>query len=723
MPNEKESRPSARKAASKTSLQLEYTSLQAESQLTRVLSHFRGVKKTGPNRWQALCPAHNDKKASLSVAVDSQRILLHCHAGCSTEDVIRAAGLQMSDLFFDHNESHPHIAATYDYTDENGALLFQVVRYSPKGFRQRRPDGHGGWIWNLSGVKRVLYRLPELVSAGQDDNIFIVEGEKDVDRLRGLGLTATTNAGGAGKWKSSYNHYFRDRDVILLPDNDEPGRKHADEVKEALTGIARSVTVVELPGLPAKGDVSDWLTAGHSKDELRSLVEHARMLPVEKSDEEENSWDRVRELLSDKKRETRRAQYEAAQILMRKYHFANFDDRNPLLVYKGGYYQKEGEKVVRSECEKELNNLVNTRNIDEVIGHVRRSTYVKRESFEVEPRYICLQNGIYDLETRKLLPHSPDFHFLNQIPTAYDPNAHYDRLEQFLHEVLPDEDIPLLDEIMGYCLYRGYPIQKAVMLIGEGGNGKSTTLTILRQMLGSQNVSSGTLQQLGMNRFAAADLFGKLANIAPDLPANAVTRTGIFKALTGHLDQVRAEFKFGKPFDFTNYAKLLFSANQVPRATDDTRAFYRRWILLNFPNKFEGDKDDPDLPNKLASPVARSALLNHALKGLHRLLEQKHFSYTATTEEIMDQYQRLADSVNAFRNDCLDKNPEGWEYKDTVYNAFTAYCRENKLPTVAKNVFSTRLQEYIKYIDFRPRIDGERKGRAYKGFRLICPPF
>src|SRR5439155_25244135 len=147
------------------------------------------------------------------------------------------------------------IVATYDYTDENGKLLFQVVRYEPKGFSQRCPDGNGGWSWKLASVRRVLYRLPGLLAADRAAPIYVVEGEKDVEALVALGLVATTNAGGAEKWRPEYNEHLRDRDVLLLPDHDVAGRAHAEMVARNLAGVARTVRIVELPGLPDKGDV------------------------------------------------------------------------------------------------------------------------------------------------------------------------------------------------------------------------------------------------------------------------------------------------------------------------------------------------------------------------------------------------------------------------------------------------------------------------------------
>src|SRR5262245_4951750 len=167
------------------------------------------------------------------------------------------------------------IVATYDYEDETGVLRSQTVRYDPKDFKQRRPDRRGGWIWDLKGVPRLLYRLPELVKADPSQIVFLPEGEKDVDNLRRLGLTATTNPMGAEKWRREFNEALRGRRVVILPDNDEPGAAHARDVARNLAAVAAEVKILELPGLPPGGDVSDWLAAGGTVEELHRLAAKA----------------------------------------------------------------------------------------------------------------------------------------------------------------------------------------------------------------------------------------------------------------------------------------------------------------------------------------------------------------------------------------------------------------------------------------------------------------
>jgi len=169
------------------------------------------------------------------------------------------------------------IVAKYDYRDETGQLLYQVVRYKPKDFRQRRLDEQGNWIWNLDGARRVLYRLPELLCSNKCEWVFIVEGEKDVDRLYKEGLTATTCPMGAVKWEDNYSEFLNDRPkVAIIPDNDDSGRKHAKQIAQSLISVGVKPKIVELPELPEKGDVTDWLNNGGTKEKLLELAEKVK---------------------------------------------------------------------------------------------------------------------------------------------------------------------------------------------------------------------------------------------------------------------------------------------------------------------------------------------------------------------------------------------------------------------------------------------------------------
>lgn len=198
------------------------------------------------------------------------------HKGGGWSDLYRLAGVKANG-----HDPDDGVVVTYDYRDEGGRVLFQVVRKPGHRFLQRRRDGANGlWIWNLDGVRRVIYRLPEvLLLDAATETVFVTEGEKDADNLARLGFVTTTNPGGAGKWREEYSEFLAARNVIILPDNDGPGRTHAAQVKAALDGVANSVRVLELPGLGEKGDVSDWIAKGGTRDALLELIVNLKTPP------------------------------------------------------------------------------------------------------------------------------------------------------------------------------------------------------------------------------------------------------------------------------------------------------------------------------------------------------------------------------------------------------------------------------------------------------------
>jgi hypothetical protein len=244
-----------------------------------VLPRLEAVRPSG-GAFMARCPAHDDGKASLSVATGrDQPVVFHCHAGCDPEDIIAKLGLTWEDLSaprperWEAAEWTPAGPATavYDYRDERGTLLFQVLRTATKDFRQRVPDptAKSGWTWKLGDTRRVLYRLERVidaVAAGRE--VWITEGEKDAHTLEALGIVATCNPGGAGKWRPEYSEFLREAVVTIAADRDEPGHAHARMVRDALAGTAEYVRIVE--GTSGK-DITDHVHAGHGLHEVTEI--------------------------------------------------------------------------------------------------------------------------------------------------------------------------------------------------------------------------------------------------------------------------------------------------------------------------------------------------------------------------------------------------------------------------------------------------------------------
>lgn len=271
----------------------------------QLISKLQGVRQERDGEWWAFCPiheadgGHHDPSLHITESSDGKLLMFCqvCKEDATAPKIVHALGMTMSELYPDHGTKsgrrekrrpRGRKTAEYEYRDEDGAMLFVVRRYEKDGkkdFFQCRPNGRGGWILNIRNVRRVIYRLPELIA--NTGTVFVVEGEKKVEALREWGLIATCNMGGAGKWLKEYNKFFAGREVVILPDNDAidpvtgkcPGRDHARKVLENLQGVAKSVHVLELPGLPVKGDVVDWIAAGHGLAELLELVRKVQSEP------------------------------------------------------------------------------------------------------------------------------------------------------------------------------------------------------------------------------------------------------------------------------------------------------------------------------------------------------------------------------------------------------------------------------------------------------------
>lgn len=258
----------------------------------KVLDTLNVERRNGSSA-EAHCPAHDDNQASLSVSEGREgKVLLKCHAGCSTEEVIAAAGLEWSDLFPQKKRSNGQakkrkIVARYPYTDADGETLFEVIRFEPKAFSQFTPGK--GWGRKKHGVDTTLYRLPSVLEAAENGRtVFIVEGEKDVHTLEDMGFVATTCPQGTHEWEDRFSDHLSGAHVVLLPDNDDEGVKHAGEVARSVWEPAEDVRIVELDDVPPKGDITDWHERGHTADELKQLVQATNPLDAPPADPDDS---------------------------------------------------------------------------------------------------------------------------------------------------------------------------------------------------------------------------------------------------------------------------------------------------------------------------------------------------------------------------------------------------------------------------------------------------
>ncbi len=375
---------------------------------------------------------------------------------------------------------------------------------------------------------------------------------------------------------------------------------------------------------------------------------------------------------------------EVANLITREAKFAVPRDTEEVLIYKDGLFLPGGEVFIKEAAKRLTGGKNNVRLIADVIYHISAYNYCDRTDFNEGKGKIFLRNGIYSTETKTLEPNNSENRLTSRINVDFVSGADCPKFKKFIGEVVDPSDIPVIQEVFGYCLLRDYPIQKAVMLVGEGSNGKSVLISTLADFLGKENTCSIPLQELEQGRFSKAGLYEKYANLCADLSDVALVDTGTFKAITGG-DQITAERKFGHPFQFVNFSKQIFSANKVPESKDQSDAYFRRWTIITFPFRFSENGDEgtrkanPHVIKEFTTPEEKSGMFNWALEGLERLLKEGKFSNSKTTEELREHYTRLSDSLGGFVMDCIVVDSSSHISKDAFMSAYCEYCKEKKI--------------------------------------------
>ena len=359
--------------------------------------------------------------------------------------------------------------------------------------------------------------------------------------------------------------------------------------------------------------------------------------------------------------------------------------------YEGGVYREmtemQAQKITRDMMiprETKMNQIIDAEmqwrlNIQRGIHELNANPYI-----------INLKNGLYNVLEDTLLPHTPDYCSTVQLGVSYRPEAKCPRFRQYLEEVIDRDQIPLIQEMMGYFLVPVTRAQKCFVIVGEGGAGKSQLLLVLNDiLLGRENVSNVSWQALN-ERFKTAELFGKLANIFADLPTKNIDDNGIFKALVGE-DYLTVEKKNKNPFSFQSTARLLFSCNNIPKNYGDrSEGFYRRLIIIRFDHAVPEDRKDPELLDKLRKEA--DGIFLFALDGLKRLMRNRYrFSETQANRAELQQYREDSDSVLSFLKECCIRE-EGAEVGATeLFNAYKGYCEESGMKPYAQNKFTQQI--------------------------------
>jgi len=417
----------------------------------------------------------------------------------------------------------------------------------------------------------------------------------------------------------------------------------------------------------------------------------------------------------------------AEQLLTtQRFYSPSASKRQSLWVYgqATGIWTPKGEDLIRVQVREALSTCYNTHIVNEIVAYIKAAAYKPDiELGGTESKIVC-ENGTLDMTTGEFEEKFyPDEYHIARIPVTYDPKAKCPQFLKFLDNVTSSsDDREAIIEFIGYCLYKIYVYEIIILLVGEGANGKSILLSVIKSFLDSKNVTSVSPQQLERSRFASAQLHGKLACISGDIPSQPLQYTGHIKTITGG-DLISAEHKNQAPFDFVNHAKLIFSANQVPESWDSSKAFFRRFRIIDFPNQFS-PADENFIPRdlllqQLLSETEKSGILNLALEGLKRLRTQGHLTGEKSIDEKRNDYIRRSDPAQYFFERFLIHDPQAEPIKKSIlYDIYVKYCHHLGTIPIADSTFGKKIKRLVPYAgESKPR-EGDQRITVWTGIGI-----
>jgi len=413
--------------------------------------------------------------------------------------------------------------------------------------------------------------------------------------------------------------------------------------------------------------------------------------------------------------------YSLAKYLMKKYRIVTVGEKErEMYVYRDGIYFQAENEVIYPEIQRILEDQVTMNAKSETFHKIADATSKNRSVFTSAPTYLIpLKNGVYDMNSKKLLPHSHQYLFKYQFPITYNPQATCPKTEDFLDTILTSTQRLAIEEWIGYYFYRLYMFKKAIIFVGQGDTGKTTLLEVIGHLLGTDNISSISLQKMTSDKFSAAHLYEKHGNLVDELSAKDISDTGNFKIATGG-GSITGEYKFGNQFTFKNFSKFTFACNKIPDVADfDDEAYFNRWLVIRFEGVIE--KKIPNFIATLTTEEERSGLFNLAMRGLDRLLVNKVFSHSKTAMDTKREMMRSGSSIAQFTAKGIEQTTDNEVTKEDMYEAYTRFCGNEGMATETKDMFGKKFLFYVGYAADGLIYDPESgNGKRVRGWRNVA---
>ena len=725
--------------------------------------------KGNNGQYTALCPAHDDNNNSLSVKITNNRVLLYCHAGCSTESIMSALSLQITALFLEDKpqkvkeKKQKQIinTITYDYKNEDDLLVYKKQRYefddNSKSFAFFQPNGEKG-----RGGKSYPYNLTAVLNS-ESDIIYFCEGEKCVDAITKAGRIATSlDAGANSVWKKEYNAYFEDKNVIILPDNDEPGMIYANKIANELSGSK----IIKLPGLPDKGDIYDWLKLGHNIEEIDDLPEYKR---TEDSDELSNiSVEDLPYFIKINPFETQetRQRYRWDDIGTSNFFADAFKnicrycpDAKSWYIYDGKMWRIDAggtivSKLAKSfttymlECRKYLNEeqqenwiqyvaqRIKKKNRDTMIADAISVFPIYKKDFDSNNDLFNCQNGTLNLKTFEFKNHDSNDLLTKISNVHYDPKAKSQLFDTFMNEIMQNdvEKTEYLQKALGYSLTADTHYETCFILYGATKrNGKSTLMSTIMYILGEHSGYSLDMKPETLavkknhdSRQATGDLARldgcRFLNVSEPQKRMLLDVT-LLKQMTGR-DPITARNLYEREFTFYPKFKLFMNTNHLPVVTDDDLFSSDRINIITFDRHFKAHEQNKTLKNKLITQENISGIFNWCLDGLQKFRDNG-LEPPQTVKNATEEYKNDSDKVGKFIDECLEKS-QGENCKaGEVYFIYQGWCESNGYGCENKANFFSELK-YKKIFADRGYVDKEDCKNIVRGYTIktneIPPP-
>lgn len=765
-------------------------------------TYFHNIKERGNNNFTCICPAHEDKNNSLEVWLDeNDYIAMKCYAHCSIDKILRSLRLEKKDLVTENarnrykekktseqntitkannskNNSNQksqekpktklNIVEEYNYCNVDGKLMYQVIRLEPKDFRMRQIDATGRWSYSIKNVQKVIYNLPNVVNGVKENKtIYIVEGEKDVNNINALGLIGTTNVGGASsklndsKWLPEYNEYFKGADVVVLPDSDEAGFRHAYNLYSNLYKIAKSIKfgIFNEKFLKEKFDVSDVIKHYNikTKEELFSYYEFKDIKSFEKYLE-----DMQLEYIIQSKQELipstnideydflpgqpfgycQKTGYRAYQVsdvgnAMRVFHLLfdkvrynlsndkwyiwndsvwacdNHSKMNTLirqaldsLKYAKAIITEDMEVVTnRKDIFKYYFRTMQSNGYKAVVNFLRQfeELTITQDQLDNNVNLFNLSNGTYDLQKKELLPHIKSNLLSKKSNIYYNEKATCNNWLDFLDTIFDydQELISFVQRAVGLTLSGASMEEVLFFCYGSGKNGKSIFFNVLKLLFGDYYRKADVEMILQNNNRGIpndiAQLPGSRLVVFSEIPADRRFNESLLKDLTGN-DDIQARFLHKEFFTFKPTHTLWLYGNHKPIIRGSDYGIWRRMIMIPFTVTIPADKQVPASVLLERFEGELAGILNWAIEGYKQYLQQG-LNPPSKVRAATNQYKDESDTVLDFINECCVVDSVNTILAKELYIAYSIFCKENDDYKLKNRSFFNKIEEkgYVKF--------------------------